>query len=262
MFTWTNCEFSQNTRIVWLSAILYSCDCPFWAQDFWILAPDGTFLLELLFLGTSKFMVKRVKVEKAKSDKSSCKKCQKKIGFDELRAGVDCWMAGRTVTAWLHMKCMSQCFKFDRCKGRGKCKMSGDTMERGDARLELAKEYTGIFFKLNHSHAALADFLKEKVMDPKSIKGYSMLSADEKSQLWKSKSKSKWKGKTWFIHFRKPLQVCLRPFSQFEGREVQGCAGKGMEKKWSCVRRMNIMNLGCLVWWKRPTICFGKKVYC
>mmetsp|Transcript_110761 Transcript_110761/g.155451 ORF Transcript_110761/g.155451 Transcript_110761/m.155451 type:complete len:137 (-) Transcript_110761:122-532(-) len=136
-------------------------------------------------------MVKRVKVEKAKSDKSSCKKCQKKIGFDELRAGVDCWMAGRTVTAWLHMKCMSQCFKFDRCKGRGKCKMSGDTMERGDARLELAKEYTGIFFKLNHSHAALADFLKEKVMDPKSIKGYSMLSADEKSQLWKSKSKAK-----------------------------------------------------------------------
>ena len=136
-------------------------------------------------------MVKRVKVEKAKSDKSSCKKCQKKIGFDELRAGVDCWMAGRTVTAWLHMKCMSQCFKFDRCKGKGKCKMSGDTMERGEARLELAKEHTGIFFKLNHSHAALTDFLREKVMDPKSIKGYSMLSADEKSQLWKSKSKSK-----------------------------------------------------------------------
>lgn len=33
-------------------------------------------------------------------------------------------------------------------------------MERGEARLELAKEYTGIFFKLNHSAAALADFLK------------------------------------------------------------------------------------------------------
>ena len=33
----------------------------------------------------------------------SGKKCQKKIRFDELRAGVDCWMGGRTVTAWLHM---------------------------------------------------------------------------------------------------------------------------------------------------------------
>ncbi len=205
-----------------------------------ILDTDSTFSLELLFLGTSKFMVKRVKVEKAKSDKSSCKKCQKKIGFDELRAGVDCWMAGRTMTAWLHMKCMSQCFKFDRCKGRGKCKMSGDTMERGEARLELAREYTGIFFKLNHSHAALADFLKEKVMDPKSIKGYSMLSADEKSQLWKSKSKSKWKGKRWFIHFRKPLQVCLRPFFPFEGWKYRDVLAKAWRKnpafaKWTWV---------------------------
>ena len=131
-------------------------------------------------------MVKKVKVEKAKSDKSSCKKCQKKISFDELRAGVDCWMGGRTVTAWLHMKCMSECFKFDRCKGKGKCKLSGDTMERGEARLELAREYTGIFFKLKHSHSALADFLKEKAMKPQTIKGYSELSAQEKSQLWKT----------------------------------------------------------------------------
>ena len=197
-------------------------------------------------------MVKRVKVEKAKSDKSSCKKCQKKIGFDELRAGVDCWMAGRTVTAWLHMKCMSQCFKFDRCKGRGKCKMSGDTMERGEARLELAREYTGIFFKLNHSHAALADFLKEKVMDPKSIKGYSLLSADEKSQLWKSKSKAKWKGKTWFIHFRKPLRVCLRPFSHpLEGWKYRDVLAKAWRKnpafaKWTWVVGSDVP---CYFWW-------------
>ena len=130
-------------------------------------------------LFTSSPMVKKVKVEKAKSDKSSCKKCQKKIGFGELRAGIDCWMGGRTVTAWLHMKCMAECFKFDRCKGKGKCKLSAETMEKGEARLELAREYTGIFFKLKHSGAALADFLKEKAMDPKSIKGYMVLATTE-----------------------------------------------------------------------------------
>lgn len=119
----------------------------------------------------------------------SPRKCQKKIGFGELRAGVDCWMGGRTVTAWLHMKCMAECFKFDHCKGKGKCKLSGETMDRGEARLELAREYTGIFFKLKHSHAALVDFLQEKSMDPKSIKGYSALSAVEKKQLWKPKAK-------------------------------------------------------------------------
>ena len=131
--------------------------------------------------------MKKVKCEKAKSDKSSCKKCQKKIGFNEMRAGVDCWMGGQTVTAWLHMKCMSECFKFDRCKAKGKCKLSGETMEKGEARLELAKEYTGIFFRLKHSAAALSDFLKERAMDPKLIKGYGILSADEKKHLWKSK---------------------------------------------------------------------------
>ena len=27
----------------------------------------------------------------------------RKIKYGELRAGVDCWMGGRTVKAWLHM---------------------------------------------------------------------------------------------------------------------------------------------------------------
>ena len=58
-------------------------------------------------------------------------------------------------------------------------------MEKGEARLELAKECTGAFFKLNHSAAALANFLRKKQMDPRSIKGYSSLSPDERKHLWR-----------------------------------------------------------------------------
>eukprot|EP00440_Ansanella_granifera_P049416 gb/GFBE01053544.1/.p1 GENE.gb/GFBE01053544.1/~~gb/GFBE01053544.1/.p1 ORF type:complete len:145 (+),score=38.36 gb/GFBE01053544.1/:1-435(+) len=133
-------------------------------------------------------MVVRVRVEEAKSGLSSCKKCQTKLGMGELRAGVDVWMAGRTVTGWLHMKCMASAFKFDRCKAAGKCKLSGVAMRKGDARLELAKEYTGIFFALGHSSAALCDFLKEHPLDPKRIPGYDILSDAEKKLLWKSGS--------------------------------------------------------------------------
>ena len=61
-------------------------------------------------------------------------------------------------------------------------------MEKGEARLELAREYTGIFFKLKHSGAALADFLKEKAMDPKSIKGYKVLATTERKLLWKPRN--------------------------------------------------------------------------
>eukprot|EP00439_Symbiodinium_sp_Y106_P031872 s5426_g3.t2 len=142
--------------------------------------------------------VKRVHVERAKSDKSSCKKCQKKIKYGELRAGVDCWMGGRTVKAWLHMSCMAQCFKFGRCKAASKCKLSGEAMVKGEARLELAREYTGLYcmrstpgeppqrisFKLNHSKAALGDFLKQRKVNPKSLKGYKDLTAEEKKLLW------------------------------------------------------------------------------
>lgn len=128
--------------------------------------------------------VKRVHVERAKSDKSSCKKCQKKIKFGELRAGVDCWMGGRTVKAWLHMSCMAECFKFGRCKAKSKCKLSGEAMVKGEARLELAREYTGISFKLNHSKAALGDFLKQRKVNPKSLKGYKDLTDQEKKLLW------------------------------------------------------------------------------
>eukprot|EP00931_Biecheleriopsis_adriatica_P069825 TRINITY_DN43633_c0_g1_i1.p1 TRINITY_DN43633_c0_g1~~TRINITY_DN43633_c0_g1_i1.p1 ORF type:complete len:135 (-),score=36.92 TRINITY_DN43633_c0_g1_i1:138-542(-) len=130
---------------------------------------------------------KKVHVENAKSDKSICKKCRKNINFGELRAGVDVWMGGRTVRAWLKMKCMASCFKFDRCKAPSKCKLSGQKMSKGEARLELAREYTGIFFKLSYAKAALSDFLKKKHMNPKSIKGYSILSAAEQKLLWKSK---------------------------------------------------------------------------
>ncbi|OLP78047.1 hypothetical protein AK812_SmicGene41824 [Symbiodinium microadriaticum] len=85
--------------------------------------------------------VKRVHVERAKSDKSSCKKCQKKIKFGELRAGVDCWMGGRTVKAWLHMSCMAECFKFGRCKAKSKCKLSGDLLRCGALRQNRRSEY-------------------------------------------------------------------------------------------------------------------------
>merc|ERR1719486_658988 len=111
-------------------------------------------------------MVMHIKVEEAKSDKSSCKVCLKKIEHGQIRAGVDVWMSGRIMTGWLHMKCMAECFKFDRCKGAGKCKLSGERMSKGDARLECARKYTGVSFKLKHSRAALADFLQDALGAP------------------------------------------------------------------------------------------------
>ena len=49
------------------------------------------------------------------------------------------------------------------------------------------KALEGIFFKLNHGKAALDDFLKEKPVDPKSFKGYNILTKDEAKLLWKGK---------------------------------------------------------------------------
>lgn len=125
-------------------------------------------------------MKKLVKVENARSGLSTCKKCQERIAAGEMRAGVDIWQVGRTATAWLHLECLQSGFKFAKCRGTGKCKFSGEKMIKGRSRLELAQEYTGIFYAVEQSAEALAALLAVWPMAPAQIEGFDTLEEAEK----------------------------------------------------------------------------------
>ena len=74
-----------------------------------------------------------VRVEEAKSNRSSCRRCQENIVKGEIRFGLEAWMAGRVLVGWVHLDCFKQGLKFDVAQnGRAKCKQSGEAFTKGE----------------------------------------------------------------------------------------------------------------------------------
>ena len=70
-------------------------------------------------------------VEDAKSSRSTCKECGEKIEKGSKRVGIEAFIAGRISHVWRHADCFPSSWKFDIApSGRGKCKYSGDKLEK------------------------------------------------------------------------------------------------------------------------------------
>eukprot|EP00468_Gymnochlora_sp_CCMP2014_P003528 CAMPEP_0167750938 /NCGR_PEP_ID=MMETSP0110_2-20121227/6274_1 /TAXON_ID=629695 /ORGANISM="Gymnochlora sp., Strain CCMP2014" /LENGTH=237 /DNA_ID=CAMNT_0007636325 /DNA_START=120 /DNA_END=830 /DNA_ORIENTATION=+ len=128
-----------------------------------------------------------IKVEKAKTGRSRCRKCMETIQKGEVRIGMNAWIAGRNAVTWQHPVCFFENISFTRENtGRSKCKYSGDKFQKGDARLSCQSHTAFTNIKLS----ALSLCLREAVISspqvvmekhsPEFWPGYDMLTEEEK----------------------------------------------------------------------------------
>jgi len=78
-------------------------------------------------------------LEKAKTDRSTCRACGTTIKKDDWRVGVEAWRMGRKVVTWQKPSCFLKKLEVDLVPGgnRGSCRLSGTKFEDGDLRLAL-----------------------------------------------------------------------------------------------------------------------------
>eukprot|EP00466_Bigelowiella_natans_P003871 jgi/Bigna1/71060/fgenesh1_pg.14_\ len=145
-----------------------------------------------------------IKVENAKSGRSTCRKCRVKIEkvgdvgmgdllalifsksasptlllhgsceeVGELRIGMKAWIMGRNALTWQHPVCFCENISFTREKsGRGKCKLTGKFFEKNEARLSCSSHTAISNMKLSVLSTCLCpivEAVKNNNMEMKSI---------------------------------------------------------------------------------------------
>lgn len=77
-----------------------------------------------------------VRVERAKTARSTCRICDEQVLKDDLRVGMDAFSSGRTMTLWSHASCFLKSVTVEYASARrGKCKGSGVAFVPGDIRV-------------------------------------------------------------------------------------------------------------------------------
>eukprot|EP00873_Tetraselmis_striata_P012668 jgi/Tetstr1/432932/TSEL_022272.t1 len=89
-----------------------------------------------------------VRVESARSGRSSCRSCGEKIALGETRFGVEAWIAGRVAVGWLRQSCFQGQLALDvASNARAKCKHCGEKFAKGETRFAVCN-YLKMFVKL------------------------------------------------------------------------------------------------------------------
>lgn len=95
-----------------------------------------------------------IRVEKAKSGRSKCRRCLTPIEKGEVRIGLTGWISGRQAVTWQKPECFIEGLSFSTCKtGRGKCKATGVSFKKGDFRIVMQSHTTKIYIALEETAA-------------------------------------------------------------------------------------------------------------
>ena len=100
------------------------------------------------------------KLERAKTDRSTCRGCGEGIAAGELRVGIEAFVAGRVADTWQHPRCaLNACFLEVAPAKRGKCKATDEPFAKGDARLTLCSKDHKTFYGVKGMGDALRPIL-------------------------------------------------------------------------------------------------------
>ena len=100
------------------------------------------------------------KVERAKTDRSTCRGCGEGIAADEMRVGIEAFVSGRVADTWQHPICaLKACFLEVAPAKRGKCKATDEPFAKGDARLVLCSKDHKTFYGVKGMGDALRPIL-------------------------------------------------------------------------------------------------------
>ena len=100
------------------------------------------------------------KVERAKTGRSTCRGCGEGIAADEMRVGIEAFVAGRVADTWQHPICaLKACFLEVAPAKRGKCKATDEPFAKGDARLVLCSKDHKTFYGVKGMGDALRPIL-------------------------------------------------------------------------------------------------------
>ena len=95
-------------------------------------------------------------VELAKSGRSKCRACYEPIPKDAPRVGMKSFIGGRVTQAWQTPGCFVKGLSFSLSpSNRGKCKYSGATFRKGQARLTMTSARTKVHVALQHACTVL-----------------------------------------------------------------------------------------------------------
>ena len=100
------------------------------------------------------------KLERAKTGRSTCRGCGEGIAADEMRVGIEAFVAGRVADTWQHPRCaLNACFLEVAPAKRGKCKATDEPFAKGDARLALCSKDHKTFYGVKGMGDALRPIL-------------------------------------------------------------------------------------------------------
>jgi len=138
-----------------------------------------------------------LKVEAAKTGRSTCRKCRNKLEKGETRVGMNAWIAGRNAVTWQHPGCFFSNVSITReSSGRGKCRFSKQSFKKEEPRLTFQSHTAKASIKFSVIRSCLLplareskNMLQSEKFHPKAWKGYSELDKNEANSLyaeWKS----------------------------------------------------------------------------
>jgi hypothetical protein len=102
-----------------------------------------------------------LKIERAKTGRSRCRKCLETIEKNELRVGMKAWIMGRNSVTWQHQKCFISNIKIDiASNSRTKCKVSKLPFGVGNLRIGLRSHTATSWVTLECAKRILAPLAK------------------------------------------------------------------------------------------------------
>ena len=136
--------------------------------------------------------------EPAKSGKSECKGCFKKINKDDLRVGLEVYARGQLMHVWQHPGCFQERCIFDYAPRAGsKCQATGKPIEQGELRVAMRvlrkddyfnggdkkDEVTRQYYSPRAVKPTLAQLCAASGDDLDTVAGFADLSATDQAEL-------------------------------------------------------------------------------
>ena len=99
-------------------------------------------------------------LERAKTGRSSCRKCRDKIEKGAPRVGMEAWIVGRQAITWQHPKCLLEntCCMYEKSNGgKGKCKASQVPFTKGQLKIGIRCHTATSYYRIESFAGVLSN---------------------------------------------------------------------------------------------------------